>query len=308
MGVIKFMSDQLPNCFLIGAAKSGTTTMTDLLSQHPEVYLPYAKEPRFFSNDDFYNRGLQWFQGTYYNKAKGIPVRLDASTTYLYWSSKVAPRLSEYDKNQDIKIMAIFRDPVKRAYSMYWQMRRDVEVSSSFEEVLETEEALFQENLKLFYPIGRMRYGLFRGGCYASLLKPYLERFPADRMLLLLQEDLLNDFESTSSRIYSFLGIDPIAQTLVASNKALTARNRRLQGFLQRPSGVLQQLLKKVTRHMSQEMRHNLKKKVMEINSRKITYPPMPADVAEQLRLRYLDEIQQLEMIMNRDLSNWKKS
>jgi len=301
------MNDQLPNCFLVGAAKSGTTTLTDLLTQHPRVYLPFAKEPRFFSNDDFYNRGFQWFQDMYYSKARGFPVRMDASTPYLYWSEKVAPRLSDYDQDQNIKIMAIFRNPIQRAYSMYWQMMRDVQFNISFKDALATEEASFRENYESLSYFGKTRYGLFRGGCYATLIQPYLERFPAERILLLLQDDLLNDFEMTMSRIYSFLEIDPITQTLGLSNPAVTARNRNLQEFLLRPSGILQRLLKQITSRMSDETRYKLKKKIMDINMRKVKYPPMPEEVADQLRARYTEEIQRLEKIMNRDLSSWYK-
>jgi hypothetical protein len=307
MGVFIKMNNQLPNCFLIGAAKSGTTTLTDLMSQHPEIYIPYAKEPRFFSNDEFFQRGVDWFQETYYSKAGDAPVRLDASTTYLYWSSKVAPRLLDYDKDQNIKIMAIFRNPVQRAYSMYWQMRRDVTVKLSFQEALATEEESFRQNFEAFSYYGKIRYGIFRGGCYASLIKPYLNLFPPERILLLLQDDLLADPDTTLAGVYSFLNVEPIAQKLVASNPAVTARNRKLQGFLLRPSGILRQLLKQVTRHMSHETRYRLKKKIMDLNMRKVKYPPMPEEVADQLRQRYTEEIQQLEKIVNRDLSHWYK-
>lgn len=300
------MDDGMPNCFIIGAAKSGTTTLADMLKQHPQVYVPYAKEPHFWSNERMVEKGINWYRETFYARAKGRAVRIDASTSYLYWSIKTAERLKAYDRQQNTKIIAILRDPAQRAYSMYWQMVRDNLEHRPFAEALAVEEELFRENIASLNYNGSQQYGLFRGGCYSTLLKPYLDLFPRERILLLLQEDLLKDYPSVFTHISNFLRLEPLIPKQIArSNPAALPRSRRLHAFLFRPSGLPQRILKLFTRYMSYETRYRLKKKVIRANFRPIKYPPMPVEVELQLRRRYAGEVHQLEKIMERDLSHW---
>jgi len=56
----------LPNFMILGAAKAGTTTLFNLIKQHPQVHMPFTKEPMFFSHDDNYRRGLDWYRRTYF--------------------------------------------------------------------------------------------------------------------------------------------------------------------------------------------------------------------------------------------------
>jgi len=60
----------LPNFMCIGAAKSGTTSLYDILRQHSDVYVPAFKEPHFFDIPDNYIKGLEWYSEEYYNKVK----------------------------------------------------------------------------------------------------------------------------------------------------------------------------------------------------------------------------------------------
>ena len=68
---------KLPNFFLIGAAKAGTTSLYDILKQHPQVYLPFQKEPMFFSNDNNFNRGMEWYSHTFFQQAAVLPKPLN---------------------------------------------------------------------------------------------------------------------------------------------------------------------------------------------------------------------------------------
>jgi hypothetical protein len=300
------MDDAMPNCFILGAAKSGTTTLADLLRQSPKVYLPYAKEPHYFSSELKFNLGLDWYHKTFYQKAQGFPLRIDASTSYLYWSQKVAPRLKTYDTAQNIKLIAIFRNPVQRAYSMYWHMVRDNRESLPFEQALAAEEELYNKNWDSLNERGSQEYGLYRGGCYAALLKPFLELFPTQRLLLLLQDDLLQEPESTITRITDFLGIEPIDPiNITKSNPAAMPRSKRLHNFLFKPSGFPQKFLKLFTRYMSYETRYRLKNKVMRANLRPDKYEPLSPTLEAKLKTLYLEDLQQLEIIMRRDLSKW---
>ncbi|MEN4042071.1 MAG: sulfotransferase domain-containing protein [Anaerolineaceae bacterium] len=296
----------MPNCFIIGAAKSGTSTLADVLKQHPQVYLPYAKEPNFFASELMFVKGLDWYRDTFYARAKGRAVRIDASPSYLYLSIKTAERLKAYDRQQIIKIIAILRDPAQRAYSMYWQMVRMNREHRPFAEALAVEEELLRENIDSINSFASHQYGYFRGGCYSTLLKPYLDLFPRDQIHLLLHDDLLDAYESTLLQVYHFLNLEPVMpKEFIRSNPAALPRSRRLHAFLYRPSGLLHKILKPFTHHLPYEWRYRLKRIVIRANLKAIKYPPMPVEVELQLRRRYAGEIHQLEQIMGRDLSHW---
>ena len=57
----------LPNFMCLGAAKSGTTTLYDILSQHSEIYIPSFKEPHFFDIPENYNNGIEWYEKNYFS-------------------------------------------------------------------------------------------------------------------------------------------------------------------------------------------------------------------------------------------------
>ena len=57
----------LPNFMCIGASKSGTTSLYDILKQHSQIFIPYSKEPHFFDMPKVYSNGLEWYKNTYYS-------------------------------------------------------------------------------------------------------------------------------------------------------------------------------------------------------------------------------------------------
>ena len=86
---------KLPNFFIIGAPKAGTTSLFNILETHPQVYGSSVKETGFFSKDDRYNKGLIWYQETFFQESQGFPVRMEATPTYLTWSEKTAHRIHD---------------------------------------------------------------------------------------------------------------------------------------------------------------------------------------------------------------------
>jgi Sulfotransferase family len=73
----------MPNLFIIGAAKAGTTALYDYLAQHPQVFLSPDKEPMYFSRDEYYARGPDWYEHLYFRGAENYPVRAEAPPHYL---------------------------------------------------------------------------------------------------------------------------------------------------------------------------------------------------------------------------------
>lgn len=197
-----------PNFFIVGAAKSGTTSLWMYLKQHPEIHMPSTletKEPSFFCNlygyRDF-EAYLRLFSESQKEKAIG-----EASHAYLTspesadWIRKVYP---------EAKIIIILRNPIERSYSLYnWMIREGYEWIYPFEKALIKEkDRLKNTHFKNDNPQYYYNYLYFTSGLYSEQVKRYLNAFPQKQILILLFEDLTADPIAVIQRIYDFLGVD----------------------------------------------------------------------------------------------------
>lgn len=293
----------LPNFLIIGAAKSGTTALYDLLKQHPQVYLPFDKEPLFFSRDDYFAQGMDWYVERYFKDSESFRARGEATPHYLYWAEKVAPRVAQAFGTRPPKFIAIFRDPVQRAYSWYWNMVREGFEKLDFESALEAEPRILKERRDEFDSFGLMTFGYVRGGRYATQLESYLALFPRERFLFLLQEDLKPaHLEATMRRVFAFLDVDTDVQVHeVTSNPAVMPRSRFVHTILHRGS----KLKEWVKQFLPYALRHRIKQTLTETNMQTFDYPPLDPMIAARLRETFADEVQRLSALIDRDLSDW---
>ena len=295
--------DRMPNLFIIGAAKAGTTALYNYLTQHPQVFLPQVKEPMFFSREEYYARGVDWYQDWYFEGAEDYPVRAEATPHYLYWSEKAAPRIKEAYGERPVKFIVSFRDPVSRAYSFYWNMVREGEEDLDFREALRVEECRLEQNRFELYQLGEMVYGYSAGSRYASLLQPYLELFSRENFFFVLQDDLKSRVNETCEEISDFLGIESSVQINPSnSNPAAMPRSRLIHKALRQRS-LFKDFVKPF---IPIRVRRSLKKKMMQINLKETPYVPLDPQLAHELRLSYRTEIEELEKITGKDLSSWK--
>jgi hypothetical protein len=293
----------MPNLFIIGAAKAGTTALYDYLAQHPQVFLSRVKEPMFFSREEKYARGLDWYEAEYFNGAEDYPVRTEATPHYLYWSEKVAPRIKDVYGERSVKFIVSFRDPVSRAYSWYWNMVREGREDLDFDEALRVEEDRLKQNRYELYQRGSMVYGYSAGSRYASLLQPYLELFSLENFFFVFQDDLKSHVNETCKEIFEFLGIASTIQINNSnSNPAAMPRSRLLHKTLRQRS-LFKEFVKPF---IPMRIRRPLKSKTMQANLRETPYVPLDPQLAHQLRLSYRPEIEKLEKITSRELSSWK--
>jgi hypothetical protein len=294
--------DKLPNFLVIGAAKAGTTTLYDTLRQHPQVYMPAAKEVQFFSQETLFGKGARWYEGTFFGGADGYPARGEATPHYLYWSEKVAPRIAELYGGRPVRLVVCLRDPVQRAYSMYWMLRRRGREELSFARAVEEEPARLEEHRGWLEEQGSMAYGYLEGGRYATKLGPFLERFPRGDFLFVLQEDLRGDPKGVAAKVLDFVGADASAEVArVSSNPAAVPRSMAFHKLLRQRSAP-KEVLKRV---LPANVRWRIKTGLMRLNLKEAPYEPMEAGLEQELRLRFRDEVEELQRITGRDLSRW---
>jgi hypothetical protein len=293
----------MPNLFLIGAAKAGTSALYRYLAQHYQVFVSSVKEPMFFSRDEYYARGLHWYEDFYFDGAENYSVRAEATPHYLYWSEKVAPRIKEVYGERPVKFIVSFRDPVSRAYSWYWNMVREGREELDFEEALRAEEYRLKQNRDELYQLGSMVYGYYTGSRYASLLQPYLELFSAEDFFFVFQDDLKSRANETCQNIFEFLEIDSSVQISRSdSNPAAMPRSRLLHKIIRQRS-LFKEFIKPF---IPMRRRRRLKSKIMGLNLKVTPYVPLDPRLDHELRLSYKTEIEKLEKITGRELSSWK--
>lgn len=205
----------LPNFLVIGAAKAGTTSLYRYLEQHPEIYMSPIKEPNFFALEgqplDFCGPGdaqyIRRFSVTdraaYEALFAGVQDEVavgEASALYLY--SPAAPvNICRYAPQ--MKLIAILRHPVERAYSAFLHLLRDErEPTTDFGCALEDEEARVRGGWEHIWHYRRM-------GFYAAQLGRYYRHFGRDQLRVYRYETLRDEPERLSADIFEFLGVDP---------------------------------------------------------------------------------------------------
>jgi hypothetical protein len=178
-----------PNLIVIGAMKSGTTSLHQYLSVHPEIFMSVEKEPRFFSDEANWNRGLDWYERHFPEPA---PIRGESTPDYTKFPAIRGAPERIHSVIQDVRFIYLVRDPIERIISHYVD-------SYSFGRVhgtLDAELAHF-ENCHL---VNCSRYYM--------QLEQYLEYFDPDRILILISEELRNDRRRTLQTAFRFLGVD----------------------------------------------------------------------------------------------------
>jgi hypothetical protein len=299
---MKNFHERLPNTLIIGAAKAGTTTLYDLLKQHPQVFLSFDKEPRFFSHEEYFNRGTKWYVETYFDQRETYPVQCEATPHYLYWADKVSPRIKQAYQTKPLKFIVILRNPIDRAYSWYWNMVIDGRESLPFLAALKAEEKRIKGNWAELEYTGSMLYGYVKGGCYAAQIQQFFEDFPEDRFHILLLDDLLQDQTGAMHKLTHFLGID--SETIIKpslSNPSQRPRNRLLHKLVRE-----QFRLKELTKSLIPiRIRHAIKSFILKSNLKDFAYPEMESEAYFYLKDKLSPEISQLSGIIQRDLSSW---
>jgi hypothetical protein len=213
----------LPNFLIIGAARSGTTSLYRYIQDHPDIYLPQAKrpEPHFFLKEEEYKKGLDYYSEKYFSQWSGEKAAGEASTSYLY-QSHVARRIHKH--LPEVRLIAILRNPVDRAYSNYWITVQNGLDDVSFEEAVGREGERINAPKSKFWEAVQPQAYLDRG-YYFRQLNHYLEYFKREQLLILLFNDLRKSPGRVVREVFRFLEVDEgyVPHTLgIVNNKTAT--------------------------------------------------------------------------------------
>ena len=204
-------SDRLePAFFIIGAQKSGTTTLFAHLCQHPRIAAPIVKEIHYYEDPRNYVRGIDWYRSHF--PARGDSVTGEATPSYYH---PLVPARVAADF-PDARLILLARNPVDRAYSHYQrQVRRGTE-TLSFEDALEQEEERIGGDLRRLaddplWPALSLRTHAYQlQGFYLDHVNRWLDHFARDRLLVVPSEAYFDDPAATASRIFRFLELEDL--------------------------------------------------------------------------------------------------
>lgn len=273
----------LPNFLIIGAQKSGTTTLRAALDAHPEAFC--AREIHFFNQR--YDRGLDWYRERF-TAADGLPAIGEKCPNYLSHPAALDRLANDLP---GVKLIAILRHPVDRAYSNYWHERRGRRETLSFAEAIDAEP----ERVRHSGVDGPFAY--IARGRYLPQLQRVSRLVPRDRLLVLLFEDLRNDPKGTFGEVCRFLGIDGTVappELHMRANPYRTHRPEWLWRFMMR-----KRLWRRLPRRMAKWLRARMEQE--------IPYEPMDPAVRRRLLDSFADDNAALATWLGRDLSGWSK-
>ena len=212
---------ELPDFIIIGANKSGTSSLYDFVTRHPAIAPASEKEPRYFSMR--YKFGKLWYRSNFPTKLSGYfftkrtrqkLLSGEASTSY-FFHPMVASRMKKVLPN--VKLIIILRNPVDRAYSHYHYSMKLHRETLSFEKGIELEEkrcAKERESLIKdpdFTPTCYHYNSYLAKGIYADQLEDWFGYYSRKQFLILSTEDFRKNPQQILDQIFDFLGVIPFS-------------------------------------------------------------------------------------------------
>jgi len=211
-----------PNLFIVGAAKSATSSIWKILKQHPKIWMPedeLNKEPYFFTN---YNKNMSCndYLKIFANANKSHKYIGEASANYL---SDPLSAIKIFQFNPHSKIIIILRSPVDRAYSLYnWMVQEGYEYAPSFEKALELEHTRTKKQIPNFFePENYWSYMYFSSGLYYDQVKRYIDLF-GENVLVINFKQFIQETKSVYQKIIYFLQLQYIPVEYNVYNKSVS--------------------------------------------------------------------------------------
>jgi hypothetical protein len=277
-----------PNLFIVGAMKSGTTSLHNYLGAHPGVFMCEPKEPGYFVEELTLSRGPQWYSSLF-DGAKDETILGESSTHYakLPVYRGVPERIAQF--NEHARFIYVMRDPVQRVISHYWHNVRNLRWEAERRDMLTAVKRDPQ-------------YQAFSD--YAMQLEPYIKLFGRDRIYVTTFESLTTEPCAAVQAVFRWLGVD---QTYVpptldrrwnsAPEKAMRVRGLGLLNMLRHSP-----LWGQVAPWIPAEVRAFGNK----LAERPVSAASEPADeVVDYLRPRLQDRTTALVELLGRDFPEW---
>ncbi len=289
----------LPNFLCVGAQKAGTTTLHDILKQHPDIFLPQIKESKFFQDSTKYKKGLEFYIKSFFKDWKGEKAVGEIDPIYMFFEN--IPERIYRTLGANVKLIFMLRNPVDRAYSHYWMSYRRGYETETFEKAILLEERRIKKD-----EFHKIHFSYIKRGFYAQQIKRFLKFFPKENMhFIIFETEFLNKREKTIKNLFSFLEVNTNVSinTDIKSNPASVPRFKKLRDFIYQPNVV-----KRFGKYLipTIELREKLLLTLDKLNQVPKKPPKLDPDFKMELINSYfIDDIKELENIIGKSLKVW---
>lgn len=293
-----------PNLLIVGAAKSGTTSLHNYLNQHDDVFMCDPKEPHFLINNEI---GIDRIpigvtnQDEYENlfvEGSELKYRGESSVMYLMYPEIAIKNIKKY-LGDDTKIIIMLRNPIERAHSGYQHVKRYnvKEDLTDFKTAWEISEERYFIN-KSMTPASRYK----ELGLYYKQVKFFMEEF--QNLHIIIYEDYKSDFQSEINKVFDFLGIERID---------INSEEKHMVGGWQWGNDSMKKLMMKQNPIKSlfkfllpfESLRKNIRKNIQKRNT--IVVPSISDEDEQMLKQFYHEDVRKLSGLLGRDLNHWTK-
>lgn len=295
----------LPNTFIIGVQKAGTTTLDDWLAQHPQIYCYESLKDvmlffRFKSTEEIFQR-MEKEPVSY----KGQPVVLQSAVNYIFYPQYLE-KLAQM--SPAAKLILILRNPVDRAVSSYGYFTKMLREKRSMQEAV-----IYEPKDSTEFSKDNSDFTYIEHGFYAKQIKSCLKYFSRDQLLILDYDDLASNPSKLLKQVFSFLNIDENFQPdLTPKNVTGSVKNQYLQESLIHRGKFRKWFVDKIVDPIFPVgKRKMLKRKLFELNTGKQkTEAPVVADketiasIKKQLQPYFLDDAKELDAMLGTDFYN----
>jgi len=295
-----------PDFFIIGGPKCGTTALNDYLAEHAHIYIPDEKEINFFCSD------MDARMRTYHTVEEyeaifdaALPGQIigEASVWHLF-SRQAIQNILVYNPNA--KIIAMLRNPMDMAYSLYNQnilnMKDDIEDFEAAWDAMPERRA--GKNIPAYCP-DPSTIDYERVCSLGRQVDNLLQYVPEDQLMIIFYDDFKNDTSKVYRDVLYFLGVPDDGRTdFEAINVSSKARSKILQRILRDPPPPLSWIWPAAKKTAN---RLGLRPAVMleKINRKPHRRPPLQEAMKDKMREAFRDDVAHLSSLLKRDLSHW---
>ena len=313
--------------FIVGAPRSGTTTMARMLQAHPQIAFPFVKEPHYFSQHDL--RGLDdskllqtverdYLGHFFIGLQSGQNVGADGSVSYLYAPEQLEPILRLWPNS---RFIVGVRDPLALLQSLHKRLLYTGDENlRRFEDAWSAVPDRANGKRVPWSTIDPRWLRYDEAARYGTYVERLFAAVGRERCLVVMFDDLLADPEGQYRRILEFAGLDPFPFPAVENERdSKGVRRIWLQQILKRPPRFLLPYLagaefrrryRKASKgdvggEVKKDSRSSLRKRVLRWNRAPDVKAPIPLSTQLEIKRHYQDEIDRLGVLIGRDLSHW---
>jgi len=272
-----------PNFMIIGAGKSGTTTLAHHLGQHPDIFVSDPKEPHYFTLN--WDRGAEWYTGLF-EGAGYFSARGEASATYTLFPefTDVPKRIRQYCE-EGMRFIYIVRHPVERMLS-HWahdKMAGNIPVEQSIEDLLGS-------GTKYEY-----------ASSYALQIEQYLQYFDQFSIKVVVFEKYIENSQPVLRELFQFLGVDAECAVEDLTAKNVSSQNRHVPGWIREIEKLKEiPLIGQGVRGVSRALR--IKDLAYRVMGRKLDKERLSQDQYNALLEQFHTEIERLSKMLGCNL------